>query len=204
MTHEITRRSALALTAGALAMPALAQQSFADPRLNDMAMGSEDAPVTVIEYASLTCPHCATFHKATWPQFKENYIKTGKVRFIMREVYFDYPGLFASIVARCAGEKAFFPLVDQYLATQDVWARAPQETQLEEIRKVGRINGLTDQAMDSCLNDRSFAEALIANYQTNAQADGVNSTPSFIINGEKVSGAMGYQQFSQIVDRHLA
>ena len=204
MTASIDRRSVLALAAlPALATPLSAFAESSDPRAADMVLGDENAPVTIIEYASLTCPHCASFHIQTWPEFKKNYVETGKVRFIMREVYFDQYGLWASMVARCGGEQAFFPLVDQYLKQQQRWTSAPGDQIEGEIRKIGRLNGLSSEAMDQCLSDQDFAKELIANYQRTAQEDNVQSTPTFIINGEKITGSRTYADFSAVVDKHL-
>lgn len=205
MTITIDRRTALGLMGAPLVtlspLAALAQER--DPRTGDFVLGNEDASVTVIEYASLTCPHCAGFHIQTWPEFKKNYVDTGKVRFIMREVYFDYAGLYASMVSRCAGSQGFYPLIDEYLKKQDQWSRAPQNQVEGEIRKIGRINGLSESAMDQCLSDQAFAQTLVADYQANVEADGVEATPTFVINGTKFSGNMTYPEFSALVDQQI-
>ncbi|MEM9370494.1 MAG: DsbA family protein [Pseudomonadota bacterium] len=204
MIDRMNRRQAIGLLAAApVAIGPLTAIASDDPRLGDIVMGDENAPVTVIEYASFTCPHCARFHTATWPEFKANYIDTGKVRFIMREVYFDRFGLWASMVSRCGGRGGYYPMVDQFLKTQDKWARAPQDQIADEIRKVGKLNGLSDQALQDCLGDQDFAKALFEDFRKNAEDDDVNSTPTFIINGEKATGNMSYAQFSALVDSHL-
>jgi len=104
-----TGGAAIALSAGAGQM-AFAQEATIE--IQDMVMGAEDAPVEIIEYASFTCPHCARFHADVWPQLKADYVETGKVRFIYREVYFDRFGLWASMIARCGGEGRFFAFTD--------------------------------------------------------------------------------------------
>ncbi|MEM8791610.1 MAG: DsbA family protein [Pseudomonadota bacterium] len=204
MTSQLSRRAALRLASAVplLSLPATAWASD-DPRLGDVVLGDENAPVTVIEYASFTCPHCGSFHQNTWPQFKENYVDTGKVRFIMREVYFDKYGLWASMISRCGGHGGFYPMVDQFLKRQSEWTGVPEPQVADEIRKIGKVNGLSPQLMDDCLADQEFATALFEGYRTNAQADDVSSTPTFIINGEKATGAMGYAEFSALVDKHL-
>lgn len=198
----IDRRTALGLFAApALAgLPALAR---AEGVTGDIVLGAEDAPVTVVEYASFTCPHCAAFHIKTWPEVKKNYVDTGKVRFILREVYFRQWGLWASIVARCGGEQAFYPLVDQLLKQQDTWYGVPEGQRVGEIMKIGRINGLTEEAMSACLSNREFAKALIEDFKTNANADEVESTPTFIINGEKATGDMPFPAIAALIDKHL-
>lgn len=172
----------------------------AAPEIVEMALGDPDAPVTVIEYASLTCPHCAAFHAETFPRLKEEYIDAGKVRFIFREVYFDRPGLWGTMLARCAGEDRYFGVVDLLFESQATWSRAtdPQEI-IENLYAVGRQAGLGREAMDACFQDQAFAQALVARYQQQAAADAIQSTPSFIINGEKTSN-LPWDEFKSKLD----
>ena len=170
--------------------------------LGDIALGDPEAPLTVYEYASFTCPHCATFHTETFPEFREKYIDTGKVRFVLREVYFDQYGLWASMVARCGGEEGFYPLVDAFLRSQPTWTRAPDIG--HAIQQVGRRAGLPADRLQQCLSDRDFAKDLLAWYQENRDAHEIQSTPTFVIEGEKHTGAMSFEDFSAIVDEALA
>ncbi len=126
MPNQFDRRQLLAMIAATGAVTLLPAASIAEPVMGDVVLGDDAAPVTVIEYASFTCGHCAAFHVDTWPQFRAEYIDTGKVRFILREVYFDRFGLWASMTARCGGAAAFYPMADQFLKKQHVWARAPE------------------------------------------------------------------------------
>lgn len=169
--------------------------------IGDIPIGDANAPVTVIEYASFTCPYCATFHNTVWDEFKKNYIDTGKVRFILREVYFDKYGLWASMTARCAGPEGFYPMVDAYLKTQHIWTKAPDMD--HAIHQIGRRAGVSSERLAACLSDRDYAKALLADYKKNAAADDVRSTPTFIINGEKATGAMGYEEFAKLIDAKL-
>lgn len=172
--------------------------------VKEMTMGQPDAPVHVIEYASFTCPHCASFHVNVWEKLKENYIDTGKVRFTMREVYFDRYGLWAGMVARCGdGEQRYFGIVDVLFETQRGWT-APGEPAgiVENLRGIGRQAGLSNAELDTCLNDAAKAQALVASYQQNATADDVRGTPTFFINGKKYSN-MGYEEFARTLDGHL-
>ncbi|GMG82977.1 DsbA family protein [Paralimibaculum aggregatum] len=195
----------LAATPAALALlpaPLRAEDAAATPLLTgDVALGAEDAPVTVIEYASLTCPHCASFHTRTWPEVKAQYVDTGKVRFIMREVYFDAPGLWASMIARCGGETGYYPMIDAFLKRQGDWSRADDIP--AALQKIGRLNGLSSERMRVCLTDRDFAETLVQNYKDNSELHEIRSTPSFVVNGELHSGAMGFAEFSALLDRAL-
>jgi protein-disulfide isomerase len=206
MSLELTRRPVLAgLLALATATPGFAQEAEKAPReVLEMAIGDENAPVTVIEYLSFTCPHCMRFHTEVFPKIKENYIDTGKVRFIVREVYFDKYGLWAGMVARCAGPDRYFGVADVLFHKQGDWAHAETEGEIvEKLYGIGRQAGLTDDELDSCLQDSAFAEALVARYQETATADEVSGTPSFIVNGTKQKN-MPYEDFVEVLDAELA
>lgn len=188
--------------------PAVAQTSVETPEASDvdtsgipeMILGDPDAPITLIEYASYTCPHCASFHENTYPQLKADYIDTGKVKFVFREVYFDRFGLWASQLARCGGEERFFGITDHLMKTQSDWARAGDPVAIADaIRKIGRISGLSNEAIEACLQDEEQQKSLVAWYQTNAANDGVTGTPSFVINGTKYSN-MSYADLKGILD----
>lgn len=207
---RLTRRAAIAATMSAAVVPATALgQSTPDAEAGEaravveMVLGSDDAPVTVVEYASLTCPHCANFHSQVYPQLKENYIETGKVRFIVRDVYFDRLGLWASMVARCGGPERYFGIVDRLFQRQAEWSRAATaQDALEAIYAVGRQAGMTDEVMQACLQDQAWAEALVAEYQKNATADDVTATPTFFINGRKEAN-MSYADFAAKLDAEM-
>ncbi|WP_413872957.1 DsbA family protein [Albidovulum sp.] len=171
----------------------------------DMILGKLDAPVEVIEYASFTCPHCANFHDTVLGQLKKNYIDTGKVKFVYREVYFDKYGLWAAMVARCAGPEKYFPVSDMIYDTQTAWIGNGEEATIaENLRKIGLKAGMSKEALDACLNDNAKAKAMVAAYQANATKDNISGTPSFIINGEKFSGEMAYEEFAKILEAKLA
>jgi protein-disulfide isomerase len=190
--------AALALTA-LTATPALAQ----DVEVQEMVLGADDAPVTVIEYASFTCPHCANFHDTVFDDLKRDYIDTGKVRFVYREVYFDRFGLWAGMVARCGGGERYFGIADIIYSTQSEWTAGNDPvTIVGNLRRIGKTAGLTDAQLDACLSDTAKAEALVAWYQENSEADDIRSTPSFIIDGEQF-GNMSFEDFSAILDDKL-
>ncbi|HSF94042.1 MAG TPA: DsbA family protein [Thermohalobaculum sp.] len=204
MQNLTDRRQAIALFSAAGAAALLpAWTARAEPVMGDIALGDASAPVTVIEYASFTCPHCAAFHVNTYPKLKEAYIETGKVRFILREVYFDRFGLWASMAARCGGEAGFYPMADQFLKNQKTWASAEPDLIPGEIKKIARLNGLTEEQFNTCLTDQDYAKALIEGYQANAKADDVKSTPTFLINGEKTAGNLPFEEFAKLIDKHL-
>ena len=169
----------------------------------EMTMGNPDADVTVIEYASYTCPHCRDFHAGPFKKLKAEYIDTGKINFIYREVYFDRFGLWAGMIARCGGPERYFGFSDLLYTTQTDWARAGEPEQVvEQLRRIGRQGGLTNDELDACLSDGEMAQAMVAVFQENATADGVNSTPSFVIGGSKYSN-MPYDELTAILDKEL-
>ena len=190
----------------ALPFAANAQSSDADAgaaEIIDMVQGAEDAPITVIEYASFTCPHCARFHSDVYKLLRKNYIDTGKVKFIFREVYFDKYGMWASMIARCSGPDRFFGMTDLILNSQSTWARAGDDLAIvEALRKIGRLSGMQDAALDSCLQDGEKLRALVGWYKENAQRDGIQSTPSFLIDGQPYKN-MDYEEFAKILDEML-
>lgn len=176
-------------------------------RVVEMALGAEDAPVTIVEYASFTCPHCANFNTGVFRQIHENYIETGVVRFIHREVYFDAPGLWAAMVARCGGPERYFGITDMLFEAQRDWARAQPaagqsegEAVAEGLRRIGRRAGMNDDEINACLSDRDMAMAMMEVYRQNAERDNVRATPSFLINGQAYSN-MSYAEFEAAIAR---
>ncbi len=184
---------------------AIAQDSATEvPLAPDMIMGDAEAPVTVIEYASYTCPHCARFHEEVFPLMKADYIDTGKVRFIHREIFFDRYGLWAALLARCGDGTRYFGMNDMIYGTQRDWLGngEPQEV-VNNLRKMGRLAGMEDEQVTACLEDSEVAQSLVATFQHYSEADQIDSTPTFIIDGEKFSN-MSYRNFKQAIDAKLA
>ncbi|WP_069298588.1 DsbA family protein [Neptunicoccus sediminis] len=198
----ITRRTALA-TLAATTLPG--SFTFAQEEtltVPDMRLGNELAKVTVTEYASFTCPHCASFHANTYPQLKANYIDTDKINFVYREVYFDRFGLWGAMIARCDPAK-FFGIADMLYKRQAEWSRAGEPAAIVgEMRKIGKIAGLSDEQLDACLNDQKMAEAMVARFQETSTADEVNSTPTLLVNGTKY-GNLPYSELAEIIDAEL-
>ena len=169
----------------------------------EMVQGDLDAPIEIIEYASFTCPHCATFHADVYPKLKINYIDKGLVKFIYREVYFDKYGMWASMIARCAGTDRFFGMTDQIYRKQSNWARAESDVAIvTQLRKIGLLAGLDESQLSSCLQDGVKLRALVEWYSENAKRDEIKSTPTLIINGEKHSN-QSYEQLTEILDEIL-
>ncbi|MGJ8603136.1 MAG: DsbA family protein [Marivita sp.] len=179
------------------------QSATAEVTIQEMVLGAEDAPIEMIEYASFTCPHCATFHQSVFKDLKKDYIDTGKIKFTYREVYFDRYGLWGSLVARCGGEDRFFGITEMIYDQQSTWSRAGSEAAIaDELRKIGRIAGLETEQLEACLSDNDKARGLIEWYQANAEEHGISSTPSFVIDGQTYSN-MSYREFREILDEKL-
>lgn len=195
------------IATGALALAMLAgpvQAQDADTsQITEMTMGPADAKVTIIEYASFTCPHCANFHKGPLKELKADYIDTDKVHFIYRDVFFDRFGLWASMVARCGGEEKFFGISDMLYEQQREWTNGQPAEIADNLRRIGKVAGIEPDALDACLNDEAKAKALVAWYQENAEAHQVNSTPTLIINEQKYSN-MAYDELKGIINEKLA
>ena len=190
---------------GLLPGAAFAQETNgALPEVIEMIQGDPDAPVEVIEYASYTCPHCATFHANQYQLLKTNYIDTGRIRFVYREVYFDRPGLWASMIALCGGTQDFFFAFSELLyERQREWlASGDPAGIIEDLRRLAKTAGMDDATLDACLSDAPKAEALFTWYQENADRDGITGTPSFVIDGQKYSN-MAYDEFAGILDGKL-
>lgn len=166
--------------------------------LKDMSLGKADATVTVIEYASLTCPHCAHFEEATFPEFKKKYIDTGKVHYIFREFPFDPRATAAFMLARCAPEDKYFPMVEVLFQQQEDWARANDGK--EALLRIAKLAGFTQESFDACLTDQKLLDQINASVQKATNEYGVDATPTFFINGKKYSGDMSIAEISAVID----
>ncbi len=162
--------------------------------------GNPDAKVTVIEYASLTCPHCANFHVGPYQELKRDWIDTGKVKLIYREVYFDRLGLLGAQLARCGDKDRYFGFIDVMLRQQDRWAHS--DDPVGELKKIGRLGGLTDAQIDACFNDDAEARKLVEMYQTYREDPRLTGTPTLIVDGEKVENPTA-ERLSAAIEKAL-
>jgi protein-disulfide isomerase len=183
------------------------QADLAEPSpLGDMTMGKDDAPVTIIEYASMTCPHCAHFTVNTFPKLKEKYIDTGKVRFIFREFPLDPLAAGASMLARCAEKEKFFPVLDLLFHTQAQWA---VNNPIEPLFNVVKQAGFTREAFNSCLDTRNneasrkILDAIESTRNRGADKLKVASTPTFFINGKRVTGSVSIEELDKEIAPYL-
>jgi len=166
--------------------------------LGDVALGPDNAPVTIIEYASMTCPHCAHFALTTFPEIKEKYIDTGKVRFILREFPFDPRAAGAFMLARCAGNDKFFPVVDLLFRTQESWAGSndPLHALVASLKQAG----FTEEKVKECLANQKVLDGIEWVRKRATDKFQVDSTPTFFINGQKFNGAMSFDEMAKLID----
>lgn len=169
--------------------------------LKEMEMGDANAPVTIVEYLSLTCSHCANFHNDTFKEIKSNYIDTGKVRFIMREFPFDPRAAAGIMLARCAPEEQFFSMVDVLFQQQSNWSRA-EDTQAA-LLKIARLAGFSEKDFTSCLTNQKLLDDVTTVRDRGRNDYGVQSTPTFIINGKRYPGNMPLNTMSALIDSYL-
>ena len=168
---------------------------------DDKILGSADAPVTIIEYASLTCPHCANFHKNTLPKVKEAYVDTGKVRIVYRDFPLNKPALEAAALALCMPAERYFAMLDVLYASQNEWSSQPDPK--AALVQIGRTAGLDQAKIDACLSDQATADRILARTQEAQQIYAVESTPSFIIGGKTVAGDRSFESFETLIKEQL-
>jgi len=200
--------SAMTLGVGLSGLPAFAQEAAPAEEAGaifEMVLGNPDSKVEVIEYASFTCPHCAAFAQNQFVSIKANYIDTGLIKFVYRDVYFDRFGLWAAMIARCGNNTdRFFGLTEMLYEQQRDWlAGGDPATIAENLKTMGKVAGLDDAAIEACTTDATYAQGLVDWYTENAERDGITSTPSFLINGVKYTN-MAYEDFAAILDAELA
>lgn len=199
----VTRRLALATIASlAVPLPVSAQQvsvmKLMEPGpLPEKSFGPADAKVTIIEYASVTCHHCMNFHTETWPKLKEKYVDTGKIRFIMREFPLDNLATAGFMLARCVGEDRWYPMLDLLYRSQESWAHAKNPA--DELLNAVKQAGMTKDGFEACLSDQKLLDG-INKTRTRGSELGVNSTPTFFVNGQKHMGALTVEQFDKILE----
>jgi protein-disulfide isomerase len=204
----LSRRTVVAaLAASPLlgAAPALAQDIVSTSELNqpgplpEKALGNADAKVTIVEYASMTCSHCARFHKETFPALKEKYIDTGKVRFILREFPLDPRATAGFMLARCAGDDKYFAMVDVLFHQQPSWAFVEGPKVLDAMSQIAKQAGFTQQQFEACLKDQALYDGINTIKARAEEKFGVNSTPTFFVNGKRASGEMTIEEFDKLI-----
>lgn len=168
----------------------------------EMVLGNADAPVSIIEYSSLGCPHCAAFHRDTLPQIKKEYIDTGKVRLVYRDFPLGTPALAASMIARCAGPKKFFGFIEILFRSQPQWSRS--QNPMQALTKVARFGGLSEDDVQACLKRQTLLDFIREVARVGQNTHNVNTTPFFIIGDKTVSGAQPFDAFKKVLDKALS
>jgi len=162
--------------------------------LPDMSLGSADAPNVIVEYASMTCPHCAQFDKVVFPELKTKYIDTGKARLIFREFPLDGLAARASMLARCAGPERYFAMIDVMFQTQPNWVVEGPEA-LDHLLQLARQAGISKEKFDACLADKDLFQKIVDERQRANDVFQVDSTPTFFVNGKRMSGEHQLKDF---------
>lgn len=202
----ISRRTFSALGLAAAAAPAFPIDAAAkivdtETALTELVLGQDDAPVEVIEYASLACPACKHFHENVFPQIKADYIDTGKIRFIYRDFPTNTPALAAAMIARCAGPERHKGMIDIFFDTQSQWGRS--ENPLQALTMVARMAGLGPNDVDQCVKNSALMNGIQKKAQTAHEEQGVNATPTVLVAGEIVEGAMEVDKLKAAIDKAL-
>ena len=161
---------------------------------DDRAIGKPDAPITIFEYASLDCPHCADFEEHTLPTIEKDWIDTGKARLVFRDFPLHPGAVRAAILARCAPPDQFFAFVSVLFQTQTTWALAQDAD--TELAKIARLSGMSDDKFKACMSDKAIENQVYAS-RLHGEQYGINSTPTFFINGTKVEGTLPPEAFEK-------
>ena len=228
MSFQIRNFLSVSLISAALALPAAAQTTpapeaapaatpeaqaaapAAEPKIvEDLFLGEESAPLTIYEYASFTCPHCATFHNNTFDAIKTKYVDSGKVRFIMREFPFDPRAAAAFMLARCLPQDStkltepaqYFPMISMLMKQQETWATAQDGR--EALLQMSKLAGFTQESFQACLTNQKLLDDVNAVRERGAKEFGVAATPTFLINGKRYSGDMSVDTMSALIDSML-
>jgi protein-disulfide isomerase len=169
--------------------------------LEDNVLGNADAKVTIVEYMSLTCPHCANFHKTTFPKLKEKYIDTGKAKFVLREFPLDQVAWVGFMLARCVDKSKYFPLIDVLMEKQRVWAGSQDPA--VELFNIFKQTGMTKDEFDACQQNKELADNVWAVKERADKEFKVGSTPTFFVNGHLVTGNQSLEEFEKLIEPML-
>ncbi len=168
--------------------------------LPDMALGADNATVTITEYASMTCPHCAAFNEQVFPKIKSTYVDTGKVRYIFREFPLDIKAAAGSMLSRCIAKgdsPKYFAVTDLLFRSQNDWV---VKNTTETLTRIGKQAGLSQQQVEDCLKDQALLDKIAADQKYASEVLKVDSTPTFFINGEKIKGEASFEEFQKKID----
>lgn len=205
--RELVTSASCLVAAAALGVPVAARADTVDmtelmkpSALGDIAMGKDDAPVTIVEYASMTCTHCAHFSREVFPKIKERYIDSGKVRYILREFPLDPLAAGAFMLARCAGNDKYYPIVETLFEQFNKWV---VQNPIPPLLAIAKQAGFTQQTFEACLQNQKLLDGIDEVRKRGSQAFKIESTPTFFVNGERVVGALPLDEFSKVIDKYI-
>ena len=171
---------------------------------NDFVIGDKDAPITIIEYASMSCSHCATFHNSTLNDLKTEYIDTGKVRFVFRDFPFNYPALLGSMMMRCIPNEVRYDYMNALYLLQKSWVVRENATTMQELYKIMQSGGMTKDEFDACYSNEQLENEILEGVIAAQKEFNIRSTPSFLVNGKLIEGNKSIKEFRQIIDKILS
>jgi protein-disulfide isomerase len=196
--HTLPRRLALACLLAGPALLAAGSGRLTAAELAEGSLGDPAAPVTMIEYSSLTCPHCAAFHTDTLPGLKQRFIDAGKLRLVVRDFPLDESALKGAMIAHCAGPERYVRFMDVFFAQQQSWARAADP--VAALKQLAKLGGLGEEQVDACLADKALEEAVLQTRLSGQQTFNIRSTPTFIIDGKAYPGNRSVDEFAAIIE----
>jgi protein-disulfide isomerase len=164
---------------------------------DDRILGNPDAPITILEYASLTCPHCAHFANDILPEIKKEWIDTGKAKLVLRDFPLDEPALRAAMIARCAPPDRYYAFAETFFAAQEKWVRTTDYR--EALARLAKLGGMGKEEFDTCLKNTELENKIVAERLRATQELEVNSTPTFFVNGSKLAGAPTAEEFEKLL-----
>ena len=179
-------------------------ESALDITEKDFVIGNEDAKITIIEYASLSCSHCADFHVNTLETLKKEYIDTGKVKMVFRDYPFNYPALLGSMVLRCIPENYRYDYMNALFKLQPDWVNKKNKKTIQELYKIMQSGGMTKEEYDACIYNTELENEILKGVMEAQNQFNIKSTPSFIINGKLIEGNKSIKEFRQIIDKILS
>ena len=179
-------------------------ESALDITEKDFVIGNEDAKITIIEYASLSCSHCADFHVNTLETLKKEYIDTGKVKMVFRDYPFNYPALLGSMVLRCIPENYRYDYMNALFKLQPDWVNKENKKTIQELYKIMQSGGMTKDEYDACIYNTELENEILEGVMEAQNQFNIKSTPSFIINGNLIEGNKSIKEFRQIIDKILS
>ena len=180
------------------------EPSALDISVDDFMIGDENAPITIIEYASMSCSHCADFHTNTLPELKKEYIDTGKVRMVFRDYPFNYPALLGSMMMRCIPNEVRYDYMNALYLLQKSWVVRENATTMQELYKIMQSGGMTKDEFDACYSNEQLENEILEGVIAAQKEFNIRSTPSFLVNGKLIEGNKSIKEFRQIIDKILS